>query len=82
MFRANVSTEHGVAVLHPSGRAPGRGEEKEVGIGGERGAQRGQNVIAVAVDAEMLEVGIGGAIVVAVCGSAVITGADRDASHA
>ena len=78
---AHGAAQHGVVGLHPSRRAPGRGEKEELGIGLARLAQHGQDVSLVVIDGELFQVGIGrGAVVVAVDGARVVAGTDGGAA--
>src|ERR1700739_4940500 len=72
---------HGVVELHPRRRAPGRGEEEQIGIDLLGEAQRGQNVCAIVIDAELGQPGIGlRALIEAVDAGGVVAGSDARAT--
>jgi hypothetical protein len=78
----HAAAEHRAVGLHPSRRAPGRGQQMQVRIHTARLPQNGQDVSAVVIDGEAREVGVGPAFVEAVHRAAVVARADANASHA
>jgi hypothetical protein len=67
-------------VFHPGRRAPGSGEEKEVGLNGGCFTKRRQNVCAVVLDAEVGKTGVRRlGVVEGIGGAGVVTGADAGA---
>ena len=59
--RQERALDHRAGGFHPSGRAPGRGHDLQVGVEHKRFSQKRKDVRAIVVDREVLEVGIAGA---------------------
>src|SRR5260221_2259698 len=57
--RQQRATNHGPGGFHPSGGAPGAGDDFELGIDGERFAEDRDNVCAITIDGETHQFAIG-----------------------
>jgi hypothetical protein len=82
ILTAHGSAQHRFIPLHPSRRAPGRGKIKDIGIHLPHPAQNGQNIGAVMINGEALQLRIGFSLVIATELRGGVGGADTSSVDA